>query len=375
MRTKKKSSKQDREHQVLIGLVDTYIKSGKPVGSNTLKEAEFDNISAATIRNYFAHLEQEGFLEQQHASGGRIPTHKAYRAYCKTHYDSTELCAEYEVKIDALAHTETKEIPLLLQQACETLSDLTETAVFISAPRFDHDFIVDIKVVPIDTKRCVCILISDFGVIHTEILHIKEKLTMHAAHRIEAYFHWRLTGEKPLTKISVEEEGLARQFYNELMLRFIVGYANFTDMDLYKTGFSKLLHHSEFQETARLAPSLSLFENNHGMRLLLKEAASKNMLQTWIGTDLTPFTNETPDCAVIAHPYHINNQPAGSIGLLAPTRTPYKKIFGLMRSLAKSISEALTRNVYKYKISYRQPQPKMVEHFKKEYKLLGHIND
>ncbi len=77
----KRIGKQDRERKVLLGLVDYYIKTGKPVGSNTLKEVGFEELSSATIRNYFANLEEEGYLSQSHSSGGRIPTNLAYRTY------------------------------------------------------------------------------------------------------------------------------------------------------------------------------------------------------------------------------------------------------------------------------------------------------
>ena len=85
----KRMGKHDRERRVLLGLVDYYIQTGKPVGSNTLKEAGFGDLSSATIRNYFAHLEEEGYLLQSHSSGGRIPTHLAYRVYAHAYARKT----------------------------------------------------------------------------------------------------------------------------------------------------------------------------------------------------------------------------------------------------------------------------------------------
>ncbi len=64
----KKSNKQEREHKVLLGLIEHFLQTGRPVGSNTLKDLGFDTLSSATIRNYFANLEQTGYLTQQHAS-------------------------------------------------------------------------------------------------------------------------------------------------------------------------------------------------------------------------------------------------------------------------------------------------------------------
>ena len=79
----KRMGKQERERKVLLGLVEYYIQTGKPVGSNTLKEAGFEDLSSATIRNYFANLEEEGYLVQSHSSGGRIPTDLSYRTYAE----------------------------------------------------------------------------------------------------------------------------------------------------------------------------------------------------------------------------------------------------------------------------------------------------
>src|SRR3970040_685252 len=77
----KKLPKTDREQAVLLGFIELYLKTGKPIGSQTLQESGFESLSSATIRNYFSKMEEEGYLKQQHTSGGRIPTAKAFRLY------------------------------------------------------------------------------------------------------------------------------------------------------------------------------------------------------------------------------------------------------------------------------------------------------
>jgi heat-inducible transcriptional repressor len=366
-----KSPKQEREEKVLIGLVDRYIHSGTPVGSNTLKEAGFSDISSATIRNYFASLEKNGYLEQLHSSGGRIPTDKAFRFYAKEFYDSTFIGTAEEDILHSLSESESKEITLYLQQSAETLSQLTNCAVFLSAPRFDHDFIVNFKLVPIDYHRFLCVLISDFGVIQTELLHTEQKLNTFSVKRIERYFHWRLTGHDKPEEIEPEEEKIAKKFYNELVVRYIVGYSNFIDEEIYRTGFSKLLAYPDFHDTAVLANSLALFENAHSMRLLLRECSARKNLTYWIGSDLLPYAAAKTNCSVLAIPYRINQKTVGAIGLLGPLRMPYKQLFGQLRAFSDSVSESLTRNVYKFKIQYRQPEPENLYLKKEEHSLIG----
>lgn len=354
--TLKKIGKQDRERKVLLGLVDYYIHTGKPVGSNTLKEeAGFKDLSSATIRNYFAHLEEAGYLIQSHSSGGRIPTHLAYRAYAEEFlYSENEKDSESPFK--KFDQFDSREIALFLQEAAESLSKITRCAVFLSAPRFDHDFVIDLKLVSLDALRCLCILITDFGIIQTEVLHLPEKLSSAGIKRIESYFQWRLKGVEQSEDLEPEEELIGKNFYNELMLRFIVGYSNFVDEDIYRTGFSNLLTYPDFQDANLLASGLSLFENVHRMRLLLKECKTLEHLKFWIGDDLAAYVSN-PNCSVLAIPYSINQKPVGAVGILGPTRIPYQALFQTLRLFSASVSETLTRNIYKFKISFRQPEP------------------
>lgn len=367
----KKAAKQDREFKVLIGLVDYYLKTGKPVGSNSLKEAGFENFSSATIRNYFASLEEEGFLTQQHTSGGRIPTPKAYRVYANEFlHASNKIDAETETTMQHLRKTETKEIAAFLQNAAEALSSLTQTAVFLSAPRFDHDFIVDLKLLPIDPTRCLCVIITDFGVIRTEVLPVEGKITAFAAKRIETYFHWRLTGHDKPEHFEPGEEQLATKLYNELVLRYIVGYSNFIDPELYRTGFAKLLTYPEFHDAVALSNALSLFENSESLHLLVKDCYKNNNLSVWINDDLSHCTSSHPNCTVLAIPYYINQNIAGAAGILGPMRITYRKIFGILREFSHCLSEALTKNLYKFKITFRQPHSSAEEIQHQDFRLL-----
>src|SRR4051812_45989677 len=95
-----RSAKNEREFRVLLGLVHYYLKTGKPVGSHALKEAGFGDLSSATIRNYFSQLEKEGYLIQQHSSGGRIPTDYAYRTYAQEYINYTAVEPEKEKKLN-----------------------------------------------------------------------------------------------------------------------------------------------------------------------------------------------------------------------------------------------------------------------------------
>lgn len=352
-----KNQKEEKEKSILLGLVELYVMTGKPVGSKTLKERGFESISSATIRNYFTKLEKEGFLAQKHTSGGRVPTTLAYKFYAEYHRGVAGIKeGDFEAIRNGL-DKETSEIVRYLQDASHLLSDLTQGAIFLSSPRFDRDLVSSVKLMAIDSKRYLCVLVTDFGLIHTEILHSPKKLSNFALKRIEKYFCFRITGlERPT--LSIQEERIASDFYNEILLRHVIDYSNFSAEDVYKTGFSKLLHFFEFQDKTALLEGLSIFENLAYVKKLLKKCTESRELLFWIGDDLVRGNTQT---SVIAVPYSIHGKPVGSVALLGPIRMPYPKIFGIMRAFSATLSDMLTRNLSKYKITYRLPQSKAID--------------
>jgi heat-inducible transcriptional repressor len=363
----KKASKQERERKILLGLVAYYLKNGKPVGSHTLQEAGFDELSSATIRNYFATLEEEGYLEQQHTSAGRIPTTKAFKFYAEHCLD--ELAHGKEVKgvrhiprFDESEMDAMKEVVLYLQRMTESVSELAHSACFLSAPRFDQDFVVDMKLIAFDQGRYLSALLTSFGQIHTEILHSPVKLSAHTIKRLESYFRARLTaGVLAPDELDKDELELAHRFYQEAMARYLVTYSNFSEEDIYRAGFSKLLRYPEFQDAAALASSLSLFENQTASRALVRECMKAGKIKYWIGEDLLPYLRGPLNCSVIAAPYRIGQKVVGAIGIIGPLRVFYDELFVQLNEVANSISLSLSRSLMKYKIAFRTPEVQVLK--------------
>jgi heat-inducible transcriptional repressor len=194
--TAKKLPKNDREQAVLFGLIDLYLKSSKPIGSQTLQENGFESLSSATIRNYFAKLETLGYLKQPHTSGGRIPTGKAFRFYADVFQDQGILDSSHGEILEEVFRGKEKEIGTLVHQASEMLSRLSKCAVFISTPRFDQDFIQDVKLIQLDPMRLLTIVITDFGLIRTETIYLEQEVDDDFIKRCEKYFLWRLNKAK-----------------------------------------------------------------------------------------------------------------------------------------------------------------------------------
>jgi heat-inducible transcriptional repressor len=73
-----------RTRELLHEIVEAYIQTGEPVASRSIAQRRGDALSAASIRNVMADLDEEGYLTQPHTSAGRVPTEKAFRSYIES---------------------------------------------------------------------------------------------------------------------------------------------------------------------------------------------------------------------------------------------------------------------------------------------------
>ncbi|MDF2549685.1 MAG: hrcA [Chlamydiales bacterium] len=355
--TKRKSGKLEREKKVLLGLIDFYLQTGEPVGSETLRQHSFPDLSSATLRNYFVHLEEKGFLTQQHASGGRFPTDLAYQVYADEYALESTVSAADQKAIDELQMANRPEVALYLQKMADLASKLTRTAVILSAPKFDQDYIADVKLVVLDVRKIVSVIVTNFGVVRTDVFHLDRTINQAFVASVEEYFRARM-GNQPFSHtFSPEDFAWAKELYNELLMRYIVDYTNFSDEEIYRTGFSQLLSYKEFSDINAFSSALALFEKVGALRRLLRETQQGEKLSFWIGDQLKNYCEPAVNCALLSIEYRIHDKVVGAIGLIGPKRLPYRRLFGVLKAISHSISKTLTACLYKYKISYRQAEP------------------
>jgi heat-inducible transcriptional repressor len=116
----------DRQLALLRVIVEKYIDSAEPVGTETIEKDSNLGVSPATIRNEMVRLTKMGFLKQPHTSAGRIPTSSAIKLYIDQLMDEKNLPVKDEVYLKEQLWDYRHEFDKLIRQATRALAEQTK---------------------------------------------------------------------------------------------------------------------------------------------------------------------------------------------------------------------------------------------------------
>lgn len=165
----------ERRQAVLRAIVADYIASQEPVGSKTLVERHKLKVSSATIRNDMAVLEAEGFIAQPHASSGRIPTEKGYRAFVDAINDVKPLSAAERRAISEFLESSV-DLEDVMRRSAHLLAQLTRQAAVVQLPTLSASRVKHCEVVALTKTRLLLVLITDTGRVDQRNVELAEPI-------------------------------------------------------------------------------------------------------------------------------------------------------------------------------------------------------
>src|ERR671918_290535 len=136
-----------RKAAVLRAVVEEYVRSGEPVGSETIAESSGLGVSSATIRNEMAALEEMGYLSHPHTSAGRIPTDSGYRHYVDTQPHGARLRDAHRRAIAGYFAEAIMDLEEVLKGSVQLLSRLTQYAGLAVPPGAAEEPVVRLELI------------------------------------------------------------------------------------------------------------------------------------------------------------------------------------------------------------------------------------
>lgn len=126
-----------RQIQILKAVIEEYIATAEPVGSETLEKKYNLGVSPATIRNDMVRLTKIGLLKSPHTSSGRAPTPEALKYYVENLMKPKDLSVAEEVAVKERIWDYRQEFDKLLREATKTLAEKTKTLALSATDKGD----------------------------------------------------------------------------------------------------------------------------------------------------------------------------------------------------------------------------------------------
>jgi heat-inducible transcriptional repressor len=338
-----------RSQSILRAVIEEYVSSAAPVGSEALVRRYALGVSSATVRNVLATLEDAGLLTHPHTSAGRIPTDAGYRYFVESISDSSVLPAVEQLMIRHQFGQVQHASEQWFRLAATTLAAANRAAGLATPakPRWAHVRRIDI--VAISDRLASLIIVFREGALRQVLVNLAEPSDQDALTRaaviLDGLMAGRTAGDAERALDRIDSEGpigaLVRRV-GERVIAAIRDYDATVIEEVFSDGLLHVMEAPEFDRSEKLRRVFSALENRAYLGELLDRVAGTGSVQVFIGAENAP--PEMRDVSLVLAPYGEPGRAVGVVGVLGPTRMVYPQAIGTVRFVSTLMNE-LVHNI------------------------------
>jgi heat-inducible transcriptional repressor len=335
----------ERGLQVLRAIVQDYVDTNEPVGSKSIVDRHQFGVSAATIRNDMALLEDEELIAAPHTSSGRVPTDKGYRVFVDHLAELRPLTGAQRSAIASFLDGPV-DLDDLLVRTVRSLTQLTGQVAIVQYPSFARANISHVEFVHLGASRIVVIVVTDTGRVSQRLAFLRDDLDEAEVARVKVAIADLVTGKSVRDGAQTLSEFLAIAPDTSRFDRAVRAVAAIVAEELDEFRQDKMvmagsatLARRESDFRGSIYPLLEAIEEQVTLlRLMGEMVADDKGLAASIGRENEPFG--LPEASVIAGDYDATGTRA-RVGLLGPTRMDYPTNLAAVRAVAHYLSRLL----------------------------------
>src|SRR5271165_4243841 len=336
-----------REREILTAIVETFIASGEPVGSRTLARASREGLSAATIRNVMADLAEAGFLEQPHASAGRVPTAEAYRYYVEQLSGETHLSHENESIIqDAL--TGVTDVAEFMERTSHVLSLISHSVGVTVATTGPRNALEHVYFSRLGDAKVLAVVVTRSGVVRDRVLRLdiaQSDLDLAARYINENFRGWTMEAMRSELVRRIEQE---RSEYDRLMNSIELLYkqgalaSEAGTQAVFVEGAANLVTGEEDRQ--RLQEMLKTLEEKEKVAQLLGAYLDVKQEAVRVVIGLDDALPSMQNFVLIGAPARSGTDMLGSLAVIGPTRMDYQHTMTAVSYIARLFDKILNES-------------------------------
>ena len=334
----------ERSLEVLRAIVQDFISSNQPVGSKSLLDRHPLGVSAATIRNDMALLEEEELIAAPHTSSGRIPTEKGYRLFVDQLSDIKTLSAAERSAIESFMNS-ANDLDEIVDRTARSLSQLTNTLALVQYPSLGRSAVRHIELIPLSGSRLLLMLITDSGRIQQLQVDTEDEVADDLIQEVRGRLNGMLAGiqlsqvEGRLGELEEEFSPERRPFVGKIIqtLQSLVE-ANRQEK-LVISGAANLVRRDE-DFSGELSKVLEAIEEQVVLLRLIDELhADQHGVGLRIGSELG--VAGLNHASLVVTGYENRGTEVAKLGVLGPTRMDYSQNIASVRAVARYLSKTL----------------------------------
>ncbi len=335
-----------RSETLLRLLISRFIVQGQPIGSRTLAHEPGLSISAATVRNVMADLQDLGLIQSPHISAGRIPTVLGYRLFIDSMLKLEPLPNEEKEEIEIRLNEE-NDAKELMNEASKLLSEVTKFCGVVFLPDSSIAKLRQIEFVRLSKHRVLVILITEDGQVQNRVISVDREYSPSELVSAANYFNETFRGKSlsSVRELLLLEMKRDSQQINELLQTAVNIAANLfvddhSDDDVVVSGRSNLFDVPDLAAIDKIKKIFEIFKARHSLLTLLNKSVKARGVSIFIGAE-SGYEN-LDDCSVITAPYQIGGHNIGAIGVIGPTRMAYEHVIPVVDVTAQMLGNALS---------------------------------
>ncbi len=328
-----------RARRILLIAVADYVRTGEPVASRALAQAHDLDLSPASIRAVFAELEAGGFLSKPHASAGRVPTEKGFRAFAEATLVAQPDAVAAEVIEQRYSAVEPG-LDALMRHAGKVLAELTGSAAVVRRPRAESWVLRELRFIWLKPREVLAVIVAASGAAQNRVMRLDDASSPAEIERVNNLLRVRIEGRtlaEVRAALAVELEAERARHDGFARRALALGREALEKADpeegVLVEGAAQLIERPEFARVDQTRHVVRTLEDQELLLDLLDRALETPGLQVVIGSTENEMGS---DLSLVAA-----NFGSGAVGVIGSTRMDYPQVVPLVRYTAQRLARAL----------------------------------
>jgi len=340
-----------RSQLILRAIIEEYVTTAEPVGSQTLVDRYRLGVSSATVRNVMAELENAGYLTHPHTSAGRVPTDAGYRLYVESIAPQMSLAPVDRLMI----RHQFGQVEFASEQwfrlAAATIAGVTHAAGLATPAKPRACRLRHVDLVATSARAASLVLVLAEGSVKQELVPLDEPFDQHELDDIARLVNAELdscSARQVANRMATLE---ADPEAPSLMLRvcqrierMMREFDGASVEDVFSDGLLNVLEEPEFSQSEKVRRVFAILQNRDYLGSLVRRVTDAHDVQVLIGAENEPL--EMQDCSLVLATYGQPGRALGVVGVLGPTRMAYPQAIGTVRFVSGLMNE-LVEQLYK----------------------------